>query len=641
MPYYATMKISHSRVVPKVKTGLLLLLVLIIAGAIILAALPKGPRDLMDWVDPSGTSRTAVEADSFAAVTGTPWATKAAISVLESGGNAFDAAVAALLMLNVTAGEAASFPGIAPTLIYDARQDEIRSYVGAGTAPATATIERYRSEKHTNVPDFSILSQLIPASPDVIIALLKDYGTISFREAVTDAMELAREGFPITRTMQDNLDFSLIERIGFSIILPYNAEVYLKKEWWRPLNRGDRFTRPDLADTWQAMIEAESAAVESGADRREALLAVRSFFYEGPAAVAILKLHAEKEGLFSRSDLSSYHGLWEPPYQSSWEVRGETGHRYQIYTNRGWTQGIVVPMALNILEEIDLKALGHNSAEYIHTVVQALDLALSDREAYVGDPDFVDVPVDTLLSSEYAEQRRKMLRWKSFEGMPLPGEIEGYTPWISSETRETGTTALASLDFAVGRDTSQLVVADSAGNVVAITPSDFPKSPMVPGTGMNLGNRMVQFRLDQNSPTSLQPGKRPRVTPHAVMVYRDGQFWMAFNTPGGDMQTQALVQVLLNITVFGMEAQAALNAPRFRTRSVPSSFSPHEAEPGVLWLEKPLVEREKGALTERGYQITEKPEWDNEFGAVGAILKEQQRWIAVADPREATWAEGR
>ena len=635
------MKPIFRRVVPIVKFGFFLLVTLVLTGALIVLVLPKGPRDPMDWTEPSGTSRTAVEADSFAAVTGTPWATEAAVSVLESGGNAFDAAVAALLMLNVTAGEAASFPGIAPTLIYDARKNEVRSYVGAGTAPAAATIERYISNKQENIPDFSILAQLIPASPDVMITLLRDYGTISFREAVAGAIERAREGFPVTMTMHDNLDFSLVERVGFSILLPYNAEVYLKKEWWRPINQGDRFTRPDLGATWQAMIDTETAALTSGADRNEALMAVRRYFYEGPGAEAILKLHQEEKGLFSAEDLRKYAGTWEVPYRSTWQTAGESVHRYEIYTNRGWTQGIVVPLALNVLEELDLVGMDHNSDQYIHTLVQALDLALADRDAYVGDPDFVEVPDHVLLSDEYAEQRRKRMSSRSFGGMPLPGEIDGYEPWISSRVPEKHTPVKAAFDFAVGRDTSQLVIADSEGNVVAITPSDFPKSPMVPGTGMNLGNRMVQFRLDPMSPTSLAPGKRPRVTPHAIIVYRDGEFWLAFNTPGGDMQTQALLQVLLNLTVFEMDPQTALEAPRFRTRSVPSSFSPHEAEPGVLWLEEPLHSLQHEALTQRGYTITQKPNWDNDFGAVGAIFRESEKWIAVADPREATWAEGR
>ena len=381
------------------------------------------------------------------------------------------------------------------------------------------------------------------------------------------------------------------------------------------------------------MIDAEHDAIASGATRSEALLAVRRHFYEGPSAQAIVKLHDRKNGLFTADDLARYRGRWETPYRSSWKAPGNREHEYEVFTNTGWTQGLVVPLALNILEGVNLPELGHNSPEYVHAIVQALELALADREAYVGDPDFVDVPAETLLSAAYAAERRSRMTFESFGHLPPPGTIDGYRAWIPPEVRTDADSLQA--------DTSQLVVADRAGNVVAITPSDFPKSPMVPGTGMTLGNRMVQFRLDASSPTALVPGKRPRVTPHAVMVTRDGELWLAFNTPGGDVQTQTLVQVLLNLTVFGMDPQAAIDAPRVRSMTVPSSFAPHAARPGVLWLEQPLHARAGVELAARGYEVESHPKWSNEFGAVGALLREGDLWIAVADSREATWAMGR
>ncbi|MFW6260355.1 MAG: gamma-glutamyltransferase family protein [Spirochaetota bacterium] len=622
----------------------LVLVILGSIGLIVYAFLPKGPRDPIAWDDPTGEPRTPVEASTYAAVTGTPWATDAAIATMEAGGNAFDAAVAALLMLNVTAGEAASFPGIAPTIVYHADADRVSSYQGAGTAPAAATIDFYRSRGHETIPDLDILAQLLPASPDVMVRLLADYGTMTFEQVVRPAIRRAREGFPITTTMQKNLDFSPIELIGFSIILPYNAEVYLDGEWWRPLHRGDRFTRRDLASTWEGMVDAERRAIESGATRSEALFAVRTYFYEGEPAHQIVELHERRDGLFTASDLAGYQGAWEEPYRSTW--RSQDGEvEYEVFTNAGWTQGLVVPLTLNILEGIDLRSMGHNSPEYAHTVVQALELALADRDGYVGDPAFVDVPVETLLDDAYAAARRTAMTGASFGRLPPPGEIDGFDPWIPPVDPTAGAPspepATRGANFAAGRDTSQLVVADAAGNMIAITPSDFPKSPMVPDTGMTLGNRMVQFRLDPASPTALEPGKRPRVTPHAVLVFRDDSPWLAFNTPGADMQTQALVQVLLNMAVFGMDPQQAIDAPRFRTRSVPDSFAPHEAEPGVLWLEAPLHARAGIELAARGYEVVRKPEWWNEFGAVGAILWLEDRWVAVADPREATWADGR
>ncbi|MFW5685996.1 MAG: gamma-glutamyltransferase family protein [Spirochaetota bacterium] len=625
------------------------LVVIIIASllAIAYAVLPKGPREPLGWDDPTGSPREPVRASEYAVVTGTPWATEAAEKVLEDGGNAFDAAVAALLMLNVTAGEAASFPGIAPTLVYDAARDEVLSYIGAGVAPEAATIERFRRDGHETIPDLDILAQLLPASPDVMVRLLADLGTMSFEDVSTRAIERAREGFPVTVTMQKNLEFSLLERIGFSVLLPYNARVYLKGEFWRPIHRGDRFTRPDLAATWESLVSTERRALDRGATRSEALLAVRTEFYEGGPARAILELHERRGGLFSSGDLAGYRGAWEAPYRALWtpsQSRLAAGrHEYEVFTNTGWTQGVVVPLALNILEGVDLTTLGHNSADYVHTVVQALELAFADREAYVGDPDFVDVPIETLLSDAYATSRRAATTFEGFRGLPEAGEIPGYDPWMAGSRIDAGNgiMGLGEIEIAAGRDTSQLVVVDRDGNMVAITPSDFPKSPMVPETGMTLGNRMVQFRLDPASPTSLAPGKRPRVTPHAVIVHRDGAPWLAFNTPGGDMQAQALVQVLLNVTVFGMDLQAAIDSPRFRSMSVPSSFAPHEAEPGVLRLEEPLHRRVGIELAARAYEVVLEDRWSNDFGAVGAIVTEDGLLTAAADPREATWAGGR
>jgi gamma-glutamyltranspeptidase/glutathione hydrolase len=611
--------------------------------AIVYAFLPKGPRDPMEFADPTGQPREVVTAREYAVVTGSPWATDAALGILDSGGNAFDAAVAALLMLNVTNGEAASFPGIAPTMIYNAASQTTHSYTGAGTAPAAATIDYFTAEGHTVVPDLSILAQLLPASPDVMIRLLADYGTMSFTEVSRSAIELAREGFPVTTTMAKNLDFSLLERIGLSIILGYNAKVYLDNQFWRPVHAGDRFRRPDLAATWEKMAAAEQEALASGATHNEALRVVRDYFYTGPVAEAILALHERRNGLFTADDLAGYTGSWEEPLVGRYD-------EYAFHTNSGWTQGVTALLALQILEGIDLLALGHNSAAYVHAVVQALELAYADREAYVGDPAFVDVPFETLLSPEYANLRRRAMTANSFGGLPAPGRIDGYEAWIppvvtpeaaGAPSRAAATMRVASApDFAIGKDTSQLVVVDAAGNAVAITPSDFPKSPMVPDTGMTLGNRMVQFRLDPASPTALEPGKRPRVTPHAVVVMKDGEFWMAYNTPGGDMQPQALVQVFLNMEVFGMGIQEAISAPRFRTLSVPSSFSPHESEPGTLWLEAPLHQSAGIELAAYGYDVVRREAWDNEFGAVGAVQAPGDGLLAAADPREATWAGG-
>jgi gamma-glutamyltranspeptidase/glutathione hydrolase len=438
--------------------------------------------------------------------------------------------------------------------------------------------------------------------------------------------------------MARNLDFSMLERIGFTILMPENSEAFIHSEWWRPVHLHDRMTFSHLASTLEDMAQAEQLALKNGATREGALQAVRDYFYKGPIAKKIAAFHKEKNGLIAYDDLATYTGGWEKP------VVGHYGD-YTIYANGTWSQGVMESLILQTLEGIDLKSMGHNSPQYIHTVTQAIDLAMADRDAYVGDPSFVDVPLDILISKEFADRRRAAMTDRAFASLPSPGLL---APPPSGSTPETisGLSPLQALlsmtDFSAGQDTSQLVVVDAQGNAVVMTPSDFPQTPMVPGTGLNLGNRMNQFRLDPNSVNALQPGKRPRITPHAVILFKDGKFHMALSTPGGDMQAQALVQVLLNMHVFGMDIEQAVSTPRFYTVASPSSFAPHESFPGHIRLEADLYAPAAEGLKTLGYTPEESPKWDKDFGAVGAIMiGENGELLAGADPREETTALGK
>jgi gamma-glutamyltranspeptidase/glutathione hydrolase len=302
------------------------------------------------------------------------------------------------------------------------------------------------------------------------------------------------------------------------------------------------------------------------------------------------------------------------------------------------------PLTLQILEGIDLKSMGHNSPQYIHTVTQAIELAMADRDTFVADSAFVDVPLDVLLSKEYAAERRVQMTDSAFFNLPAAGNIPGYgsNPASSVPTPDSGFDLASLTDYAIGQDTSQLVVVDGQGNAIVITPSDFPKSPMLPNSGINLGDRMTQFRLDPAHINALEPGKRPRITPHSVIIFKDGKFFMAYSTPGGDMQAQALVQVFLNMEVFGMDIQQAVSAPRFYSISAPSSFSPHEFTPGGIRIESDLYQQVAEQLKALGYVPQEDPSWDKDFGAVGAILiGPDGRLYAGADPREETTALGK
>ncbi|MBI4832563.1 MAG: gamma-glutamyltransferase [Candidatus Lindowbacteria bacterium] len=627
-------------------------IILILTGVYVM--LPKGPREPMEFDDPYQTARKSVKADDYMAATGTPWATKAALDILQKGGNAFDAGMAALLALNVTYPEAASFPSVAPTLIYDAERNEVSSYCGVGTAPKKATIEYFTSKGHKNIPEMGILAQLVPSSPDAIVAILDKYGTMSFGEISKEAIRLASEGFPVHSMMLNHLRLSLIERIGFSVLMPYNAKVYFGGQWWRPLHHKDRFIQADLARTLTAMAEAEKKAIEAGGSRSDGLKAVRNYFYKGPIADAILQLHEEKGGLFTREDLENYSGYWEQP------LAGDFGE-YTIYANQTWNQGAVIPMILQILEGVDLKSMKPDSPEYIHEVIQAVELGIADRDKYFGDPAFARVPTKGLLSKEYASVRRQLLTpAKAFGQTPPFGDpIKFETASANESSGDAGkigdTMRHGVPDFPTPHrvpdfpkktekiDTSYLAVTDKLGNSISMTPSDFPQSPMVLGTGLCLGIRMTQFRLDPAHPSSLLPGKRPRITPNASMVTKNGKLYMTFGTPEGDQQPQALAQVFLNLTVFGMDIQDAIDAPRFRSKNFPNSFSPHEYKPGTVSLERSLYDKVGKGLEAMGYKIEIEKDWHYEMGAVCAIIRDPDtgKLIGGADPRQENWADGR
>jgi len=624
------------KILKKIGTGLL---VLILIFGIVYVALPKGPRDPMEYTDRTHQVRELFKGQEYAAVTGTPWATNAALAVLKDGGTACDAAVSALLMINVTHGEAASFAGIAPTLYYNAKTGEVKSYIGVGKAPAAATLAAFEKKGWKTVPEMNIWSQLVPASLDVIVGLLDECGTMSFGQLAAPAIKTAREGFPVHEVIMQNMDMSIIERAGMAVLLPYNAQVYLNGQWWRPIYAHDRFTQPDLANTFEQLVQAETDKLAAGGTAKDGYQAVRDYFYKGPIAETIAAFEKENGGLITYEDLADYSGGWETP------VSGSYGD-YSFLTNSSWTQGAMVPHILQILEGIDLKSMGHNSPEYIHTVSQAIELAFADRDAYLADPAFVKVPFDELLSKEFASQRRAQMTDKVFNRLPEAGIIPGFNTYTGSPEGEPqikmGLLESALVNAHPGQDTSQLVVLDKYGNSVVMTPSDFPLTRMVVGTGINLGNRINQFRLDPQMVNVLAPGKRPRVTPNAQIVFKNGKYFMSFSTPGGDMQPQALVQVFLNMVVFDMDIQEAISAPRFYDISMPESFAPHPSYPGTIRMEADLFVTAAEELADYGYSVLEDDQWNKDYGAVGAILVGEDGMIyAGSDPREETTAGGK
>lgn len=578
----------------------------------------------------------SVRAEKWMVASGHELATQAGIEMLRSGGNAFDAGVAAVMALNVTRPFSAGMMGVAPTLIYDAKQGKVRSYNGLGTAPAKATPRYFHLQGWPIMPMAGINAQLIPASPDEWIGVLEEYGTKSFAEVAAAAIRLAEAGHPLNKTTASIMSMAGPEKFFYKHAWPYNYEVFFKQLEPDGPQPGKTLVQKDLAKTLKLMVAAEQEELARSGDRNKGLEAARAVFYQGEVADAIAKLHKDRHGPMTKADLAGFHGRWESPRSGSYKG-------YTIWANDTWNQGVTVPMTLQILEGIDLKALGHNTAQYISVVSQAVELAFADREVYIADPDFVDVPIKGLLSKEYAAERRKLINPKhGFGHMPPPGDPWKYEGRVRPDHIYQPQQLGASLPpIRFNHDTTYLAVVDAAGNAFSLTPSDFPISPMVPGYGIMLGIRMDQFRLKAGHPAQVAPGKRPRLTPNPSMVTKDGQLFMAFGTPGGDQQPQAMVQVFLNIVVWGMDPQAAINAPRFESRNYPDSFSPHPYYPGRILIEQAIGDLAP-ALSKMNYKVKILPPPAITMGAVCAIIRDPAtgRLIGGADPREESAAKG-
>jgi gamma-glutamyltranspeptidase / glutathione hydrolase len=453
--------------------------------------------------------RPTVIGSHYAVSSGHNLATAAAIRALAKGGNAIDAGVTAALALAVVQPDVVSFAGVAPTLIYLKERNEVISLAGLGYWPAATDVGQLRAAGGSSIPD-GILRQIIPAAPATHILALAEFGTFSFEEAATPAYELARDGFAVYSALRDN-----IEKHGAEIDrFPCNARIF-RPDGTTP-KIGDRFVQNDLARTFERLIGAER---DCDGDRRKKLQAVRDFFYCGPIAHEIVDFHRKHGGFLRLEDLQRFKVPIEKSIST--EFRGYTVHTCDV-----WCQGIVLLEALNIIRDDDVKALGHNSAAYTHLVAESLNLAFADREAYVGDPRFVEVPTSQLLSGDYArEQRKRISMQRAFGEMPAPGRVPDLSHTPAPLNASEGTVPGAP-------DTIYACVVDESGNAFSVTPSDSTyDSPMIDGLGFVPSTRGMQGRLLDDHPCSVEPGKRPRLTPTPAIALRDGHVGMVWGTP--------------------------------------------------------------------------------------------------------------
>jgi gamma-glutamyltranspeptidase/glutathione hydrolase len=384
----------------------------------------------------------------------------------------------------------------------------------------------------------------------------------------------------------------------------------------------------DLGRTLQYMADEEQAAAAKG--RAAGLQAARDAFYRGDIAQAIVAYHRRHDGLLTPEDLAEFRVAIEPPVQTGFGT-------LDVYACGAWCQGPAFLEMLNILADIDLRALGHNSLDYAHAVIETIKLAFADRERYFGDPRFVDVPLDTLLSAPYAATRRALLRMdRAFPGLPPAGEA-------GARARADVPIATRQRASAGARDTSCVSVIDRGGNVFVATPSD-PSydTPVIPGTGLCPSSRGSQSWADPTHPSSIAPGKRPRLTPMAALAFLPDGGPIPLATPGGDVQAQALLQVLLNMSVFGMNAQQAVEAPRFASYSFPDSFEPHSYSPGLLYVEDRIAPAVRDGLAARGHEVAVWPDFVWRAGAVCVQRVDRANGViaAGADPRRPCYAVG-
>jgi gamma-glutamyltranspeptidase/glutathione hydrolase len=576
---------------------------------------------------PVSAARPEIVAGEHAIAAGHYLATEAGMAILNAGGNAIDAGVAAGLAMGVVQSDMVNVAGVAPIMMWIADSDEVVSIDGLGTWPAAMRPDLFRRE-HDDVVPVGLLRTVVPGSPSSWLAALERYGSMSFGDVAAAAIRLARDGFAIDPFMcaviGDNQE-------GYRR-WPSNEAVYLPDG--RAPRPGDRFFQHDLAATLQYMADEEAAHARGG--RSAGIGAARDAFYKGDIARAITEFHQDNGGLLSMADLSGYESRFEPT------VRGRYAG-YDVHCCGPWSQGPALAQVLGILDGIDLAAMGHNSTACIHTMAEAIKLAFADREHYYGDPRFVDVPMEELLSEDYLALRRDLIRpGEAWPDLPAPGGV-GAFPGDARGTA-SGVPMGAGGGEPPSLDTSYVCAVDGHGNVFSATPSDVSyQTPVIPGTGLCPSSRGSQSRTDPDHPSSVAPGKRPRLTPNPAIALRDGRPFMAFGSPGGDVQVQAMAQLFVNVATFGLDIQSAIEAPRFASFSFPSSFAPNPHYPGLLMAEARIPAEIRDALAALGHMVEAWPERTRKAGALCAIRIDVESGFlhAGADFRRAGYAMGR
>ena len=513
--------------------------------------------------------------------------------------------------------------------MYLADRREAVTIDGLGVFPKALSVE-YLQRHHQGKLPAGLLRALTPGAADAWFTALARYGTMRFGEVVAPAIALAERGFPMYRYLATAVQTAPETYRRY----PGNAAVFLPSG--RPPAVGEMFYQKDLAATLRQLVAVEEAHGSHG--REQALQAARDEVYTGELAEKIVAFCQAEGGLLTMADLADY--------RVRCDATGQVNYRgYDVYATGPWGQGPVFPQALKILEGFDLRAMGHNSAAYIHTVTQALNLAFADREQYIGDPAFVDVPMDAMLSEAYLRERRRLIDPdRAWPMMPPAGDPRhGKATLDGAPQSPREAVAAAGVMGTEAAGTSYFGVIDKDGNIFSCTPSEGAKSgPIIPGTGLALSLRGSQSKVEPGHPAALGPGKRPRLTPAPALVLKDGQPVMALGGYGGDHIPQGTLQIFLNAVEFGLDPQEAVEEPRVYSYNFPNSSYPSTYLPGVMRAEGRLAAEVIESLRQRGHQVDRLPDWFEGACLYGMIIRHPQSGVLQggADPRGEAYAVG-
>ena len=576
-----------------------------------------------DWT----TTRPVVAGREGVIATGHPLVSMAGMRMLLSGGNAFDASVAAGFAAAVVEPTASyTLCGECVALVYDARTGQTRSLSGQGTAPAAATIAAFRGRALDKIPTgpgpLAHLSFTLPGAVDAYLTVLETFGTKTVSEVLAPAVAYAERGFPMYEHMHRMLAIAE-SRSQFDLYPPGGSDVFYPGG--RVPEVGTVFVQSALGATLRRLVEADAG---SRGGRAAGIAAARQRFYRGDIAAAIGGFSERVGGLLRAGDLADYRAALEAPVRMTFAGR-------EILGQGAWTQGPVLMQALAILSAFDLRAMGHNSARYIHVVTEALKLAFADRERYYGDSIGAGTSIEELLTERYARERAAAIRMdRAAPELPAPGDPRG-----RGNATRTAAEASEAVAAVPPDGTTHIAAIDRDGNMMCLTPSGgvFRKSAFAAELGCTLSTRSEMFVLEEGHPNALTPGKRPRTTLVSYLIVENGVPTTSIGCPGGDDQAQADLQLVLNVALWGMNPQQAVEAPRFSTQTLINSFFPRVYRPGQLNVEPGIPEATRALLRTMGHAVTE-------IGAcgIGAVVTRRDPESGVlsagADPRRPTYA---